>query len=64
MAQIASDLENTHTGGKLSTMAVSLGFLVEIFFIYLSSLGFYHDSHTNPIIFASHVHTELGAPVG
>ena len=30
MAQIASDLENNHTGKKLSTMAISLGFLIEI----------------------------------
>ena len=37
MAQIASDLENNHTGRKLSTMAIRLGFLIEISFIKLSS---------------------------
>ena len=38
MAQTASDLvENNHTGRKLSTMAIMLGFLIEIFFILLSS---------------------------
>ena len=31
MAQIASDLENKHAGRKLSTMAIRLGFLIEIF---------------------------------
>ena len=31
MAQIMSDLENNHTGRKLSTMAIRLGFLIEIF---------------------------------
>ena len=31
MAQIASDLENNHTGRKISTMAIRLGFLIEIF---------------------------------
>ena len=31
--KIASDLENNHTGRKLSTMAIRLGFLIEIFFI-------------------------------
>ena len=31
MAQIALDLENNHTGRKLSTMAIRLGFLIEIF---------------------------------
>ena len=53
MAQIASDLENNHTGGKLSTMTISLAFLIEIFFIQLSSYAFYRDSHTNPYIFLS-----------
>ena len=28
MAPIASDLENNHTGRKLSTMAIRLGFLI------------------------------------
>ena len=37
MAQIASDLENNHTGRKLPTLAISLGFSIEIFFISLSS---------------------------
>ena len=59
MAQIASDLEKNHTGRKLSTMAIRLGFLIEIFFHII----FYRDSHTNPYIFVGHTHTELGAPV-
>ena len=33
MAQIASDLENNHTGRKLPTMVIRLGFLIEIFAI-------------------------------
>ena len=33
MAQIASDLENNHTGRKLLTMAIRLGFLIENVFI-------------------------------
>ena len=33
-AQIASDLENNHIGRKLSTIAISLDFLIEIFFSY------------------------------
>ena len=31
MAQIASDLENNHTPGRLSMMAISFGFLIEFF---------------------------------
>ena len=64
MAQIASDLENNHTGRKLSTMAIRLGLLIEIFLIQLSSSAFYRDCHTNPYIFVSHAHTELGGTFG
>ena len=63
MAQIASDLENNHTGRKLPTLAIRLGFLIEKVFIYLSSEAFYRDSQTNPYIFVGHAHIELGAPV-
>ena len=31
MAQIASDLENNHTGRKLPTLEIRLGFLIENF---------------------------------
>ena len=46
-------------------MAISLGFLIEIFFHIIIFLGFYYnrDSHTNPYIFVGHAHTELGMPV-
>ena len=58
MAQVASDLENNHTGRKLPTLTIRLGFLIEKFFI-----DFYRDSHTNPYIFVGLTHTELGVPV-
>ena len=39
MAQIESDLENNHTGRKLPTLAIRLGFLIEIFsYNYLRKL--------------------------
>ena len=51
MAQFASNLEKDHTGSKRPTMAIRLSFLIEHFFVKLSSLVVYRDFHTNPYIF-------------
>ena len=51
MAQFALNLEKKYTGRKGPTMAIRLGFLIENFFIKLSSQVVYWYSYTNPYIF-------------
>ena len=63
MAQIALDLENNHTG-RQPTMAIRLGFLIDIFsYNYLLKLFIGIPIQILIIIFVSHAHTELGVPV-
>ena len=50
MAQFASNVEKNFTGRKQPIMVIRLGFLIENFFVKLSSQAFYWDSHTNPYV--------------
>ena len=53
MAQIVLDLENNQTGRKLSTMAIRLGFLIEIFFDIIIFLSFFIGILIQILIFLS-----------
>ena len=63
MVQIASGLENNHTGRKLPTMAIRLAFLFEIFLNIIIFLSFLSGFPYKSIFFVGQAHTELGAPV-
>ena len=60
MAQFVSNLLKNLTGGKLPTMAIRLGFLIENFAVKLSCQVSGFVFHANPRIYP---HTELGVPV-